>query len=164
MDPNPFILINWIIKYYAFSGPVAVWICYQFLKIEFARIDKKREVTWSSVSRFGAEIIITCIPILLTLWKNPSSKLYKEFAQEPLFLMWSFFLLFLSAAISLVAVRKYETLPDKRIMVNYISGKIKSTRLREFFRICCNIFRKIFYFLWSVGSGLIWFITLYSYR
>lgn len=164
MNPNPFHLVEFIIKHYAFSGPIVLWVFYQVLKIEFARIDKRREVTWSLVSRFGSEMIVICIPILLTLWKNPASKLCKEYSQEPFFLAWAFILLFFSVGISLAAVRRYETPPEKRILLDFANKKLKLDRSKQYFGIILGFLRKLFYFSWSVGLGFMWFLSLYSYR
>jgi hypothetical protein len=72
---NPLELVDFITKHPSFSGPVAVWIFYQILKITLAQWEKQWGLVWISINSVGAEINIICIPILLTNFGDQKTQL-----------------------------------------------------------------------------------------
>lgn len=157
--------IGLIADHYEFSGPVIVWFCYQILKLIVVKIEHQAQAVWASISTFGAEINIICIPILFNLRNNSETEFYKEYTRNPDIFGWSLIFLVISAGLSLFAMKMFETKPRKQFVVEALIFLLRATtKVKSTIEGICGIIRKGIYFVFSIGIGVMWFISLYYRR
>lgn len=147
-----------------FSGPIAVFICYQFLKIATAGKKEELKTAWESFTSIGAEINIICIPILLDLWGDKNTLLSTKYANNPFIIGFSFILLMLSAVFCLWTMKKFRTKPDKRYVFDFFCSFPRLEKYKVIFDVVCEVIRGFVYFTLSIGVGLSWLLNLYTHR